>query len=363
MAQKNCCALILLFCLLAHPSFAASQADIKKFPPVSGVISGQVPAGVISITINGQPVKTDSDQTFFFPLKLKAGEKYVILTINYKGLRIIKKYLITRKQAIEKFNVYVPPEKLAKPVEVAMPAEEVSPETETATSTTQPPTTTTLRIRRPMVITTTTRRPTTTTTTTTLPAALAAKMAATQKTLAPTLRDRFNNFLNIFAGSKKPVKIIIATTTTKKPTTTTTTTTIATTTTITTTTSTATTTTTTTTTATTTTTTTTTTITTTRPTTTTTQKPEIAPPLPSRAEVIAKIKAAPKKPLKKQKGYQYVWEFDKGKLLIVSEIRGRYYASIYLMATGEWLDFKALTSAELKELIEQPATDVKPKKK
>lgn len=110
---------IILFCglLLAAAALAASQADIKKFPPVSGEIFGQAAAGVRSVSVNGKPVAFDASQNFRTDVKLAAGEKYLILTINYENLRIIKKYLILRKSAVTKFKVFVPKEKIEKSLE------------------------------------------------------------------------------------------------------------------------------------------------------------------------------------------------------------------------------------------------------
>ena len=51
-------------------------------------------------------------------VKIKAGEKYLVLRINYEGLRIIKKYLILRKPAVKKFKVFVPKEKIKIPADV-----------------------------------------------------------------------------------------------------------------------------------------------------------------------------------------------------------------------------------------------------
>ena len=97
--------------LLCPPALAAAP---QKFPPVSGQIFGQVSPGVRSATVNGQPVKFDASQNFTAPVRLRAGEKYLILTINYDNLRIIKKYLILRKSAVNNFKVFVPKEKIDK---------------------------------------------------------------------------------------------------------------------------------------------------------------------------------------------------------------------------------------------------------
>ncbi|MFA5112924.1 MAG: hypothetical protein WC529_01360 [Candidatus Margulisiibacteriota bacterium] len=105
--------LALLVCLAAA-ALAASKADIKKFPPVAGEIYGQAASGVRSISVNGKPVTFDASQNFKANVRMKAGEKYLVLRINYEGLRIIKKYLILRKSAIKKFKVFVPKEKLEK---------------------------------------------------------------------------------------------------------------------------------------------------------------------------------------------------------------------------------------------------------
>ena len=122
MAHQKSIALIVglgLVSLAAMAALAASRADIKKFPPVSGEIYGQASPGVRSITVNGKKVSFDSGQYFRSNVKLKPGEKYLILKINYEGLRIIKKYLILRKTAIKKFKVFVPKEKIEKDVQAS----------------------------------------------------------------------------------------------------------------------------------------------------------------------------------------------------------------------------------------------------
>lgn len=122
MAQKIRIALILLLCLSAA-AIAVSKSDIKKFPPVSGEIYGQAAPGVRSISINGKPVSFDAGQNFRALVNLKAGEKYLILRINYENLRIIKKYLIVRREKV-KFKVYVPKEKIEKAIKAAKPSRE-----------------------------------------------------------------------------------------------------------------------------------------------------------------------------------------------------------------------------------------------
>ncbi len=119
MAQKIRAALICALLLLtAAVVWAASQEDIKKFPPVSGEIFGQAATGVRSISINGRPVTFDAAQNFRTNVSLKAGEKYLTLVVNYENLRIIKKYLILRKTA-GKFKVQVTKEKIEQAVQAA----------------------------------------------------------------------------------------------------------------------------------------------------------------------------------------------------------------------------------------------------
>jgi hypothetical protein len=105
--------------LICQPSLAATQEDIKKFPPVSGEIFGQAAAGVRSVLVNGKTVPFDANQNFRTDVKLRAGEKYLTLTINYENLRIIKKYLILRRSAITKFKVQVTKEKIEKSIQAA----------------------------------------------------------------------------------------------------------------------------------------------------------------------------------------------------------------------------------------------------
>ncbi|OGB89703.1 hypothetical protein A2625_06220 [candidate division WOR-1 bacterium RIFCSPHIGHO2_01_FULL_53_15] len=107
------CHLSFVICLAA---LAATQADIKKYPPVSGDIYGQAAPGVRSVSVNGKPVAFDAGGNFRAPVKLAAGEKYLTLTINYEGLRVIKKYLIVRKSEVNVFKVFVPKEKIEKSI-------------------------------------------------------------------------------------------------------------------------------------------------------------------------------------------------------------------------------------------------------
>ncbi|MCU0641929.1 MAG: hypothetical protein MUC35_07630 [Candidatus Margulisbacteria bacterium] len=113
---------LLLVAGWATTVLAATAADIKKFPPIAGEIFGQAAAGVRSITVNGKPVTFDGAQNFRANVKLRAGEKYLTLRINYEGLRIIKKYLILRKSAVTKFKVFVPKEKLEKELRAIKPS-------------------------------------------------------------------------------------------------------------------------------------------------------------------------------------------------------------------------------------------------
>ena len=130
MAQKISVNLIIcgiLLCLITGGVFAAvSKEDIKKYPPISGEIYGQAVSGVKAVKVNGKPVLLDPKLNFSTTVKLKAGEKYLSLVIDYEGFRIIKKYLIIRKPQVKTFKVFVPKEKIQKPASVTMPEEEVS---------------------------------------------------------------------------------------------------------------------------------------------------------------------------------------------------------------------------------------------
>jgi len=119
MAPAIRAALIFLACCAAAAVWAASPEDIKKFPPVSGEIFGQAAAGVRSISVNGRPVSFDANQNFRANVNLRAGDKYLILTVNYENLRIIKKYLILRKTAVTKFRVEVSKEKIEQSIQAA----------------------------------------------------------------------------------------------------------------------------------------------------------------------------------------------------------------------------------------------------
>lgn len=106
---------------LSCPSQGESRT---KFPPISGVIFGQTVAGVKSITVNNRPVEIDANQSFNAKVDMKAGEKYLTLTINYGSFKIVKKYLILRKPQVKTFKVFVPKEKIQKPP--TLPTEEQS---------------------------------------------------------------------------------------------------------------------------------------------------------------------------------------------------------------------------------------------
>ncbi|MBN3033396.1 MAG: hypothetical protein JW873_04805 [Candidatus Saganbacteria bacterium] len=107
--------LFFIFYLLSFICFCRAETP-QKFPPVSGTIFGQVSPGVRSATVNGKPVRFDADQNFTAAVRLRAGEKYLTLVINYDNLRIIKKYLILRKSAVSNFKVFVPKEKIEKSI-------------------------------------------------------------------------------------------------------------------------------------------------------------------------------------------------------------------------------------------------------
>ena len=61
--------------------------------------------------------------------------------------------------------------------------------------------------------------------------------------------------------------------------------------------------------------------------------------------------------------YLYVWEFDKGKLLLVKEWKGKYSADIYVPTAEEWLALDEITRDELQKLIAKPIAKFKPRKK
>lgn len=111
----------LLFTIIAW------AAPVQKFPPVSGEIYGQVSPGVKSITVNNRAVTIDAGHNFRTLVNLKAGEKYVVLRINYEGFRLIKKYLIIRKPETKTFKVFVPKEKIEQAANLALPEEKIVP--------------------------------------------------------------------------------------------------------------------------------------------------------------------------------------------------------------------------------------------
>jgi poly-D-alanine transfer protein DltD len=97
-------------------------APAQKFPPIAGEIYGQAAPGVRAISVNGKPVKFDAAQNFKATVSLKAGERYLVLRVNYGDLRIVKKYLILRKPAVKSFKVFVPKEKMEKEIKAATPS-------------------------------------------------------------------------------------------------------------------------------------------------------------------------------------------------------------------------------------------------
>lgn len=110
----------MLLLLLAGAVFAAPSAeDIKSFPAISGDVSGVAIPGLKSIFINDKQVKVKADNTFASRVNLKAGEKYLILKINYTGLRVIKKYLVLRSEKSKQFKVFVPKAEIETPLKVA----------------------------------------------------------------------------------------------------------------------------------------------------------------------------------------------------------------------------------------------------
>lgn len=48
--------------------------------------------------------------------------------------------------------------------------------------------------------------------------------------------------------------------------------------------------------------------------------------------------------------YLYVWEFDRGKLLLVKKSKGKYSAEIYIPATQQWFDLGKLSRRELRNI-------------
>ncbi|MFA6169263.1 MAG: hypothetical protein WC772_00630 [Candidatus Margulisiibacteriota bacterium] len=111
---------LLVLALLTGAVLAAPSAeDIKKFPAISGDVSGVAIPGLKSIFINDKQIKVQPDNTFATRVNLKAGEKYLILKINYTGLRVIKKYLVLRSEKSKQFKVFVPKTEIETPLKVA----------------------------------------------------------------------------------------------------------------------------------------------------------------------------------------------------------------------------------------------------
>jgi len=51
--------------------------------------------------------------------------------------------------------------------------------------------------------------------------------------------------------------------------------------------------------------------------------------------------------------YLYVWEFNKGKLLLVKENKGKYSAEVYLPKTRGWHNLQDISRQELREIINE----------
>jgi hypothetical protein len=347
---------LALVCCLATAALAATAADIKKFPPVAGEIYGQAASGVRSISINGKPVTFDASQNFQANVRMKAGEKYLVLRINYEGLRIIKKYLILRKSAIKKFKVFVAKEKLEKELKAIKlsPAEKARQKREKLLAKKKKAEVARLlakeqksqaeqkwakQVSSPKFYPNEFKlKPGAT------PEALARTIAADNPKLklpaAATGLEQLNAILKVpdFYGlikrsGQKPkltpqLKRLISETAAIRG------------------------------------------------------KPfsrlsvyeqkkvmllnrllienlYAAAPARQAWETAAGKKAAPAGP--KTVEYVYVWEFSDGKLLLVKEYKGTYSAEINLPVSKEWLDLKGLSEKELKELIKQPPSQ--PKKK
>ncbi|MFH1390563.1 MAG: hypothetical protein ABIH56_07595 [Candidatus Margulisiibacteriota bacterium] len=112
--------LLALALLTGGAALAAPSAeDIKSFPAINGDVSGVAIPGVNSISINDKQVKVNPDNTFSTRVSLAAGEKYLILKINYTGLRVIKKYLVLRSEKSKQFKVFVPKQEIETPIKVA----------------------------------------------------------------------------------------------------------------------------------------------------------------------------------------------------------------------------------------------------
>lgn len=116
MAYQKSKYLIVLF-LLALALAAAAAKKAEKYPPISGEIYGQTVRGVKAITVNNRAVAIDGNNNFRTTVSLKSGEKYLTLKINYGSFVIVKKYEIIRKAQVKTFKVFVPKEKIQRPVE------------------------------------------------------------------------------------------------------------------------------------------------------------------------------------------------------------------------------------------------------
>src|SRR3989339_441218 len=109
--------LLLLGGLLCGATQGA-EFDNESFPPISGTVYGEVVDGISSLSVNGRAVAIRANNSFSTKVKLAEGEKYLVLQMNYEGIRLIKKYLIIRRPDISTFKVYVPKETIKLPKKI-----------------------------------------------------------------------------------------------------------------------------------------------------------------------------------------------------------------------------------------------------
>ena len=128
MAQQKSAGLIiacgLVLVLAAAWPAAGKTTESVKYPPITGKVHGQLIPGVLSLTINGATIEIKSDLSFDAPIKLKAGEKYLTLKLDYGPLRIVKKYEVRRQAKAKSFSVYVAKSAIKRPEALDLPAEE-----------------------------------------------------------------------------------------------------------------------------------------------------------------------------------------------------------------------------------------------
>ncbi len=95
--------------------YAGKKYDSSYFFAIQGEVAGQAAPGVQYVYVNAKPVKLKSDRSFVAKVKLKKGQKYLVIDTKYQGLRFIKKYLVIRHPKVQKtFKIKIPEKEFRK---------------------------------------------------------------------------------------------------------------------------------------------------------------------------------------------------------------------------------------------------------